>query len=223
MELRDWVQNKFGTIETDSLLDESLYNTRELREDKKKLEQSIKQLENEMDDHSEKYQELLKKGAEADEMRRRQYAQKAKFEKKKYKMKKKKHKAQSIKLGTVISIEGAREIMQMQNDDKEFTNIGAIMKDEIDAQEVQADIIDQMAQFGLEIDDMKQVQEALDIEILDEDLKEGASEELEVIEEMAAGEVSEEHVDIEEDIEVDTEDLDVGSDINEDIEFADNT
>lgn len=223
MELRDWVQDKFGTVETDSLLDKSLYNTRELREDKKKLEQSIKQLENEMDDHSEKYQKLLEKGAEADEMRRRQYAQKAKFEKKKYKMKKKKHKAQSIKLGTVISIEGAREIMQMQSDDEEFTNIDAIMKDEINAQEVQANIIDQMAQFGLEIDDMKQIQEALDIEILDEDLKEGASEELEVIEEMAAGEVSKERVDIEEDIEVDTDDLDVDPGVDEDIEFADNT
>jgi hypothetical protein len=221
MELRDWVQEKLGGSGRDSLLDESLYSSREVREDKKKLEQSIKQLENEMEQHSEKYQKLLQKGAEVDEMRRRQYAQKAKFEKKKYKVKKKKHKAQSIKLGTVISIEGAREIMEMQDDDEDFTNIGAIMQDDINAQEVQADIMDQMAKFGLDIEDMKQVQEALDIEILDDELEEGASEELEVIEEMAAGEVSREQIDIEEEVEIESDDLTVQSDIDDEVEMTD--
>jgi len=89
MELRDWVQERFGTADTETLLDESAYGQNELRSDKKKLEQGLKQLESDMDTHSKKYQKLLEKGAEADEMRRRQYAQKAKFEKKKYEIKKK--------------------------------------------------------------------------------------------------------------------------------------
>ena len=221
MELRNWVQEKVGGSGRDSLLDESVYSSREVREDKKKLEQSIKQLENEMDQHSEKYRQLLQKGADVDEMRRRQYAQKAKFEKKKYKVKKKKHEAQSIKLGTVISIEGAREITEMQDDDEEFTNVGAIMQDDINAQEVQADIMDQMARFGLDIEDMKQVQDALDVEILDDELEEGASEELEVIEEMAAGEVSREQIDIDEEVGIESDDLDVRSDIDEEVEIPD--
>ena len=214
MELRDWVQDRFGTADTETLLDESVYNTTELRQDKKKLEQSLKQLESDMDKHSQKYQKLLEKGAEADEMRRRQYAQKAKFEKKKYEIKKKKHKASSIKLGTVISIEGMREVMNMhQGQDLSIDNA---MSNDISAQEVQSEIMDQMAQFGLELEDMQQVQEALDVEILDEDLEEGASEELEMMEEMAAGDISREQVDIEQDVEVEAEDVAV--DIKDDLD-----
>lgn len=214
MELRDWVQDRFGTADTETLLDESVYDTTELRQDKKKLEQSLEQLESDMDKHSQKYQKLLEKGAEADEMRRRQYAQKAKFEKKKYEIKKKKHKASSIKLGTVISIEGMREVMNMhQGQDLSIDNA---MSNDISAQEVQSEIMDQMAQFGLELEDMQQVQEALDVEILDEDLEEGASEELEMMEEMAAGDISREQVDIEQDVEVEAEDVAV--DIKDDLD-----
>lgn len=214
MELRDWVQDRFGTADTETLLDESVYSTTELRQDKKKLEQSLKQLESDMDKHSQKYQKLLEKGAEADEMRRRQYAQKAKFEKKKYEIKKKKHKASSIKLGTVISIEGMREVMNMHQG--QDLSIDDAMSNDISAQEVQSEIMDQMAQFGLELEDMQQVQEALDVEILDEDLEEGASEELEMMEEMAAGDISREQVDIEQDVEVEAEDVAV--DIEDDFD-----
>jgi len=95
------------------------------------------------------------------------------------------------------------------------------MQDDINAQEVQADIMDQMAQFGLDIEDMKQVQDALDVEILDDELEEGASEELEVIEEMAAGEVSGEQIDIDEEVDIESDDLDVQSDIDEEVEMTD--
>lgn len=216
MELRNWVQERFGAPDG-RLLDESTYSTRELRKDKAKLEQNLTQLENELDQHSKKYQKLLQEGAEADEMRRRQYAQKAKFEKKKYEIKKKKHKATSIKLGTVISIEGMREVLEMQN--AEETRISEVMGQDIDAQEVQGRIMDQMAEFGLELEDMQQIQDALDVPILDEDLEAGASEELEVMEEMAAGEISQEQVDIEEEVEVEPDEVDVGEiDIEDDLQ-----
>ena len=219
MELRDWVQDRFGSAETETLLDESVYGQNELRADKKKLEQSLKQLEKDMDSHSNTYQKLLEKGAKADEMRRRQYAQKAKFEKKKYEIKKKKHKANSIKLGTVISIEGMREVMDMH--ESQDLSLDEAMSQDLNVQEVQGEIMDQMAQFGLELEDMQQVQDALDIEILDYDLEQGASEELEAMERMAAGEISSEQVNVEEDVEVDPDEISIDADIEDEMTETD--
>jgi hypothetical protein len=219
MQLRDWVQERFGTADAETLLDESVYSTNQLRTDKKKLEQSLKQLEGDMDTHSEKYQQLLEKGAEADEMRRRQYAQKAKFEKKKYEIKKKKHKANSIKLGTIISIEGMREVMDMHENQE--LGIDEAMSQDVNAREVQSQIMDQMAQFGLELEDMQEVQDALDVEILDEDMEEGASEELEAMERMAAGEISREQIDVEQEVEVESEEVSVNVGIEDDLEESD--
>lgn len=219
MELRDWVQERFGSADAETLLDESAYSQNELRADKKKLEQSLKQLESDMDTHSGKYQKLLEKGAQADEMRRRQYAQKAKFEKKKYEIKKKKHKANSVKLGTVISIEGMREVMDMH--ESQDLSLDEAMSQDINAQQVQGEIMDQMAQFGLELEDMQQVQDALDVEILDDDLEQGASEELEAMEKMAAGDISSEQVDVDEEVNVDADEVSVDVDIEEDVSEAD--
>lgn len=195
MDISAWVQDRFGTDDTATLLDESVYGRKELRKDKTKLEQNLKQIENEMEKHGERYQKLLQKGAEAEEFRRKQYAQKAKFEKKKYDVKKKKHKAESIKLGTIISIEGMREVVSMHDDDQS-TTLEQLMSDERNAQEIQQQVMDQMAEFGLEMEDMKQVQDALDVEILDQELETSADEELELMREMEAGEVSEEQVDL---------------------------
>jgi len=219
MELRDWVRDRFGSAETETLLDESVYGKNELRTDKKKIEQSLKQLEKDMHSHSDKYQQLLEKGAKADEMRRRQYAQKAKFEKKKYEIKKKKHKANSIKLGTVISIEGMRDVMDMH--ESQDLSLDEAMSQDLNVQEVQGEIMDQMAQFGLELEDMQQVQDALDIEILDDDLEQGASEELEAMERMAAGEISSEQVNVEEDVEVDADEISIDADIEDEMTDTD--
>jgi hypothetical protein len=152
-------------------------------------------------------------------MRRRQYAQKAKFEKKKYEIKKKKHKANSIKLGTVISIEGMREVMSMH--ESQDLSLDEVMSQDINAQQVQGEIMDQMAQFGLELEDMQQVQDALDVEILDDDLEQGASEELEAMEKMAAGEISSEQVDVEEEVDVEADEVSVDVDIEDDMSEAD--
>jgi len=214
MELRDWVQDRFGAAD-ETLLQESVYSTRELRKDKAKLEQNLKQLENDMQTHGKKYKQLLQKGAEADDMSRSQYAQKAKFEKKKYEIKKKKHKANTIKLGTIISIEGMREILEMQ--DGEDMKIDDLMSNDINAQEVQSQIMDQMAEFGLELEDMQQIQDALDVPIMDDDLETGASEEMELMEEMAAGDLAEEHIDVEAELDDSADDVEIGSmDIEDD-------
>jgi len=209
MELRDWVQDRFGTADAESLLDESLYSTKDLRKDKAKLEQNLRQIEKERDKHRQQYEKLLEKGADADEMKRKQYAQKAKFAKKKYKIKKKKHKANSVKLGTIISIEGMREVMAMHNE--ENYEIDNLFDDDLNVGELQNEIMDQMAEFGLEMEDMQEVQDALDVEILDQDLDTTASEEVELMEEMRAGEISREEVDIEETVEDSSEDVDIGS------------
>jgi hypothetical protein len=50
MELRDWVQERFGTADAATLLDESVYSRKDLRRDKSKLEQSLNQTENEMEE-----------------------------------------------------------------------------------------------------------------------------------------------------------------------------
>lgn len=213
MELRNWVQERFGSADTETLLDESVYSRNELRKDKSKLEQNLNQIEKEMDKHSQQYQKLLEKGSNADEMKQQQYAQKAKFEKKKYKIKKKKHKAKSVKLGTIISIEGMREVMSMhEGEDYALDNL---FDDELNAQELQSQVMDQMAQFGLELEDMQQVQDALDVEILDQELDSEASEELELMQEMQAGDISEEQVDIDREVEIEEEEVNMDIDIEE--------
>lgn len=213
MSVTEWVQDRFGSDDTATLLDESVYSDRELRKDKAKLEQSLRQIEEKLDEHNQKYQQLLQQGAEADEMQRRLIAKKAKLKKKKYKAKKKQHKANSIKLGTIISIEGMRDVLDTADSD---INLSGHMQD-ADTAQLQSQIMDQMAEFGLEIKDMQQVEEALDISIIDDDIDAGASEEVEIMEEMAAGSVSKEQIDIDEEVEAQPEELgDV--DIEDDIE-----
>jgi hypothetical protein len=112
-------------------------------------------------------------------------------------------------MGTIISIEGMREVMSMH--DEENYVIDDLFDDEMNAQELQGEIMDQMAEFGLEMEDMQQVQDALDIEVLDSDLETEASEELEMMQKMQAEEISREEVDIEESVEVDEEEIDVGA------------
>jgi delta 1-pyrroline-5-carboxylate dehydrogenase len=214
MEIRNWIQEKFGGT-GDSLLDESVYSNKELRKDISKLEHQGKTLEQEMDDHRRKYKQLLQEGAQYDELKRKKYAQKAKFEKKKYAIKKKKYRANSIKLGTVLSIQGMREIMSLH--DQEEIALEGVMEDS-DAQEIQSEVMDRMAAFGIEMDDLQEIQDALDIPIMDDNMEMGSSEEEEVMEQIAASEVSAEQVDIESDSTASADaEADVG-DIDADIE-----
>jgi hypothetical protein len=206
MQVRDWVQERFGgTGET--LLDESAYSDKELRKDIIKLEQKLKTIENEMDQHRRKYKRLLQEGADAPELERRKYAQKAKFEKKKYAIKKKKYRANSVKYGTLLSIQGMREITDL-NDGQDLALDDAL--EDADAQEIQSKIVERMASFGVEMDDLQQIQDALDVPILEDELEMDVSEEEQLMEQIEAQDLSAEEVDV--DIE---DDVDLGGDIDE--------
>lgn len=216
MELRNWIQERFGGT-GENLLDESVYSSKELRKDISKLEHRGKKLEQEMDQHRRKYKQLLQEGAQYDELKRKKYAQKAKFEKKKYAIKKKKYRANSIKLGTVLSIQGMREIMDLH--EEEDIKLEEVMSD-ADAQEVQSEIMGRMAAFGVEMDDLKEIQDALDIPIMDDELELEASEEEQVMEQMAASEISAEQVDIEAESNVTVEEsVDIEAGIDDDIDM----
>jgi hypothetical protein len=206
MELREWVKERFGTTDVKTLLDEEVYSTEDLRKDKAKLEQNIRRIENDQQEHKQRYKKLMQKGAGASDAEKRQYAQKAKFEKKKYNVKKKKHKAQNVKLGTIISIEGMREVLSIQQG--QSISLDEAMGD-MEAQQLQGEIMDQMAEFGLELEDMKQVQDALDIEVLDNDIETDVSEEMQLMQEMEANEISNDTVTIDESIEDESTELDV--------------
>jgi hypothetical protein len=219
MEVRDWVRNHFGTADTEVLLDESAYGRNELRTDKKRIEQRLNKLESDMDKHAGRYQQLLEKGAKAEQLKRKRYAQKAKFAKKKYEISKKKHRVDSTKLGTVISIEGMRQVMDLH--ESQDLTLDEVMRDGVNTGEIQEQIMGQMAQFGIELEDMERVQDALDIDILDEDLSEPASEELDAMERMAAGEISAEQIDVEDSVEIDSEEISIDADIDSDADATD--
>jgi hypothetical protein len=84
--------------------------------------------------------------------------------------------------------------------------------EDADAQEIQSEIMERMAAFGIEMEDMKEIQEALDIPIMEQELEMDVSEEEEIMEDMAASDIDEEvgiemqaEVSLEEGIEVDDE------------------
>jgi hypothetical protein len=213
---RDWINKRIGSNDTKTLLDEEVYPPEDLRKDKKTLQMNLQDTANDLQEHEQVYRKYLEAGMKADsEPQKKQYAQKAKFEKKKYKAKKRVHKADSIKLGTVITIEGMREVLEIQQGD-EYELEAAL--EEVDTQELESQIIGQMADFGLELEDMKQVQEALDIEVLDDDLETDVSEELEMMQEMEADELSDEQIDLDADADDDA-DVDLDVDIEDDDDF----
>jgi len=211
VEIRGWLSERTGGT-GENLLDESKYSDKEMRKDISKLEHRSKKLEKEMDKHRQKYKKLLKEGADHGPMKRKKYAQKAKFEKKKYAIKKKKFRATSVKLGTVLSIQGMREVMDLH--EEEDIAIDEAMED-ADAQEIQSEIMERMAAFGVEMEDMQEIQEALDIPMMEDNLQMDVSEEEQVMEEMAASNMSAEEVDIEAEANIDAG---VGDDMDVDIE-----
>jgi len=216
VEVRNWVRERFGGT-GESLLDESVYSDKELRKDISKLEHSSKKLEQEMDNHRRKYRKLLEEGAQANELERKKYAQKAKFEKKKYAIKKKKFRSNSVKLGTALSIQGMREVMDLH--DSENIALDEAMSD-ADAQEIQSEIMERMAAFGIEMEDMQEIQDALDIPMMEDNLDMDVSEEEQVMEEIAASEVSADQVDIEAESQTTVEEsVDIEADIEDDIDM----
>lgn len=221
MQLREPIQNFFGTDDVNTLLDESVYSSQDLKEDKIRLRRQRKTIQKEMDDYGEEYKELLQKGSQADSLDRQRIAQKAKMAKKKYKIKKQQYKKNSLVLGTVVTVEGARELMEM-HDGANQSNLEAIMQDnDVNADQVQEEMMDQMIQFELDMDVMQEVQQSLDLDIMSTEMDVEGGDELERMEEMAAGDVSEEQIDLDDEVQVDTEDaLSSGLDLDDDLDSA---
>jgi hypothetical protein len=210
MQLKNWVQERFGGTGS-ALLDEGQLSDKDLKRDIYKLEHKLEGLEEDMNDHEVRYRKLLKKGAQASELKRETYGQKAELEKKKYAVKKKKYQNYRLKLGTAISVQGMREVMNV--DDEMDLHIDDAFS-QTDAQEVQMKVLDQMADFGMQMDEMEEIQNALDIEIMDEEAVAGEdSETIKKMQRLSASEIEAEEISIEEDGEMDvaeatTDDID---------------
>jgi len=199
MEVRDWVQDYFGES-ANSLLDEGVYSDEDLRRDKIKLRKQRKQIEKEMNQYASEYKKLLQKGSRTNEIERESYAKKAQIAKKKYKLKKRQYQKNSVVLGTVVSIEGARELQDMHDGDT--TEIESIIRErDVDVESVQEDMMNQMVEFDLDMEIMQEVQDSLDVDIMSTEMGDEDSEEIEMMEEMAAGEISEEELDVEQRVE----------------------
>lgn len=215
MEVREPIKEFFGASDK-TLLDESVYSDQDLRRDKIKLRKQRKRIEKEMNEYSEEYKELLQKGANANELQRENYAKKAKIVKKKYKIKKKQYQKNSVVLGTIVSIEGARELQDMH--DGNTTEIESIIRDgDVNVASVQEDMMDQMVDFDLDMEIMQEVQEGLDIDIMSAELETEESEEMEMMEEMAAGNIDEESIEVDETIESEesVDDVSIDDDLEE--------
>jgi hypothetical protein len=194
MEFRDWIHETFGDRKT--IMDESVYSIEEIREDKVRLRHRRGRLRNEMADLETKYRRLLEKGARASEAERPQYAQRARIAKKKYKVKDQQFQKNSVQMATIVTVEGARELMAMS--DEEDLNMPD-MRD-VDHQEVQQRVTNDMIQYELDMEVMLEVQDALDVDIIGSEASlEAGGQEEEIMAEIAADETSAENVDIEED------------------------
>lgn len=210
MELRNWITETFGS--TDTLLDEDVYSEDEIREDKIRLKQRRKQLNKDMSQLRREYQELLEEGAEASEVERPQYAQRARMKKKKFQVKQQKFQKNSVQMATIVTIEGARELMEMSDEDE----LNLPDMNEVDYGEVQQHLREEMIQYEIETDTMIEVQEALDIDIIGADMDMNGGEEEEIMDDIAAGKVDSEHVEID-DEEEDEADVGIGSSIDDEV------
>lgn len=187
MDLREWIEETFGGG-GESQLDESAYSLRDLQRDKERLKMQLRRLEEELAEHEERYRELLETGASSPEHESRVLAQKAYSEKKKFKIKTEQHRHTRLKLGTILSIEALREVMDRQ--ESQDLTIDAKISQEISTQEVQNQIMDRMTQVGLDTEDVQLIEAALDIELADHaglGSDQGVSEEVESMERLPSG------------------------------------
>lgn len=201
MQIREQVKEMFGTADKGNLLDSSVYGQEDLKRDKIKLERQRKQLQKEMNEYGTEYKKLMKKGAQASDHERRQIAQQAKIAKKKYKIKKQQYKKNSVVMATIVTIEGARELQNMSNEDT--TEIESLLHDSsVDAEQVQEEMMENMVQFDLDMQMMQEVQESLDIDIMGSTMDEMGDDELvEDMRRLAEGDLDEEELDVEAEVE----------------------
>jgi hypothetical protein len=202
MQVREQIKETLGIADKGTLLDEDVYSDQQLKKDKIRLERQRKQLDKEMGEYAAEYKQLIKKGAEVSEHQRPQLAQQAKIAKKKYKIKKQEYQKNSVVMATVVTVEGARELQKMHSEDT--TEIESLIHESnVNAEKVQENMMDEMVQFELDMEVMQEVQESLDIDIMGTDMSSEATEEEEMMEEMAAGDLSDEEIDVKTEVEAD--------------------
>lgn len=192
MAISDWLQQKFGDT-GGNLLDQDVYSDKELKKDIKKLNHKHKRLEKKMDEHQDNYREILEKGANAPDFKKQALAQKAQLEKKKYNIQRKKYNSSSKKLAALVSIEGAREILDMT--DSNDLVIDDVMEDNDDVrQNMQAVISNRMAEFGIDQEVFEEISGELDIPLMDDEISMDGSEEFETMKKLEEGQLKAEEV-----------------------------
>lgn len=198
MKVRSWVKDKFGTTDQ-TLLSTEVYPEDALRRDKIKLERQRNRIENEIEEHRNKYKQLVKEAAGEDDMRKQTLATKAKNHKKKYQLKQKKHQQVSMKYGTILAIGGARELLQEKNNEPNLT-FDDVKNQDIPVDEFEAKMEEKMVGIEMEMDWMDRVQGSLDFNFTSTDTSVNADDDvMEDIEEVEKGQLGEEEIDIEND------------------------
>lgn len=212
MQVREQIKDTLGIADKGTLLDEDVYGDKQIKKDKIRLERQRKQLDKQMNEYATEYKQLIQKGAKASEHQRPQLAQQAKIAKKKYKIKKQEYQKNSVVMATVVTVEGARELQKMHSEDT--TEIETLIHESnVNAEKVQENMMDDMVQFELDMEVMQEVQESLDIDIMGTDMSQGATKEEEMMEEAAAGELSDEEIDVENEVEAEA-DVSIGASID---------
>jgi hypothetical protein len=209
MKLREWV---FGGKDFQTMLDPSVYSNQDLKKDKHKLDTLLKKYQQEMDKHARGYKNLIAQGAEASAMERQNVARRARMEKQKYNQKKQLFLMSSTKLAAILSIEMAREMRgAMEGADTEFD----VMFQAEEAQDIQRQVLDTMAEMGVQNEVLEDFVETLNIPVVAEGPL-GESEEEELMDRLSQDKLSAEELDIEGglDEEFDLEEMEVSSDFD---------
>lgn len=226
MEVRSWVKKKFGTTDQ-TLLSTEVYSDKDLRRDKIKLERQRNRIEEEIEEHRTKYKKLVKEAAGEDEMRKQVLAKKAKNQKKQYQLKQKKYQKTSMKYGTILSIDGARELLQEQQNSKNpDLAIDDVMGQDLQVDEFEAKMEDKMVEFDMEVDMMDRIQGSLDFNFTSSDMSMDSDDDvMGTIEGLEEDQLDEEEIDIEDDtsvsasaeasVDVQAEEIDIEDDMSE--------
>lgn len=215
MEVRSWVKDKFGTTDQ-TLLSTEVYPEDDLRRDKIKLERQRNRIEDEIEEHRNQYKQLVKEAAGEDDMRKQTLAKKGKNHKKQYQLKQKKYQKTSMKYGTILSIEGARELLQEEQNSKDpDLAIDDVMNQDLKVEEFEAKMEEKMVDFDMEVDLMERIQGSLDFNFTSSDMSMSSDDDvMEDIEEVEKGQLDEEEIDIEDD----SADVSAGVEASVDIE-----
>jgi hypothetical protein len=152
------------------------------------------QYEQDMNKHAAAYKRLIKEGAEAGELQRKNLAMRARMEKQRYNQKKQLFTMMSTKYAAVMSLEMAREMARAKSED------GGLVIDTVftaaEAQQIQHQVVDTMASQGVRNEAMEKFVDTLNIPVVSDDITEDSAE-ITAMERVAAGDRSADELDIE--------------------------